>query len=206
MEELRSTDVLDKEIRADSVKKAEKILEKANETASALMEGVDQRVKESEESARKASKARVDLFEKNEGASVPLEKQRYLVSYINSSILDAIKNYFENMDPAKKLQVIENMARSCSSIVGDRTVSAVACGGLSVKDAESVVKKAFSAKANKVELSGRPNENSFDYGILVSTEDGKVRCRLTLEEKINEILGQKREQLALALFGGRLPE
>ena len=44
MEELRSTEVLDKEIRSDSVKKAEKILAKADESAKQLIDGVQARI------------------------------------------------------------------------------------------------------------------------------------------------------------------
>ena len=62
MEELRSTDILDKEIREDSQKKADKILAKAEETARALLNDVDSRISKAEEDARKASEDRLDIF------------------------------------------------------------------------------------------------------------------------------------------------
>ena len=72
MEELRSTDILDKEIREDSQKKADKILAKAEETARALLNDVDSRISKAEEDARKASEDRLDIFRRNVNASHPL--------------------------------------------------------------------------------------------------------------------------------------
>ena len=72
MEELRSTDILDKEIREDSQKKADKILAKAEETARALLNDVDSRISKAEEDARKASEDRLDIFRRNVNASLPL--------------------------------------------------------------------------------------------------------------------------------------
>ena len=43
-------------------------------------------------------------------------------------------------------------------------------------------------------------------GCIITSEDLKIKCRATLEEKIAEIKEQYTEDLALALFGGRLPE
>ena len=43
-------------------------------------------------------------------------------------------------------------------------------------------------------------------GIILSTDDSKIKCRLTLDEIIKEMLDEKSEELSLALFCGRLPE
>ena len=49
MEELRSTEILDKEIEADARKKAAKIVAKAESEAKSIIEGVDDRVKKAVE-------------------------------------------------------------------------------------------------------------------------------------------------------------
>ena len=126
MEELRSTDILDKEIREDSQKKADKILAKAEETARALLNDVDSRISKAEEDARKASEDRLDIFRRNVNASLPLEKQRCLVSYINDSVVDAIKKYFENADSSKKEQIIEKLLKNPKSVTGVSRVYALA--------------------------------------------------------------------------------
>ena len=83
MEELRSTDVLDREIRADSEKKASEILSRAEENAKSILSEVQERILKAKEEVDAASKKRLGVLEKNLNASLPLEKQRYLVSFIN---------------------------------------------------------------------------------------------------------------------------
>ena len=206
MEELRSTAVLDKEIRKDSKKKAEKILAKAEESAKALIEEVQSRVKKAGEDAENASKARIAVFERNDIASIPLEKQRFLVSYINDSIVEAMKDYFQKIDSSKKDRIIEGLVEKVKSILGDSKVNAVVHGELKTAAAKKILKKSLGDKVLDVSYENTVGDNIFDYGIILSSEDGRITCRLTLEEKINELLGEKREKLALSLFGGRLPE
>lgn len=206
MEELRSTAVLDKEIRIDSKKKAEKILAKAEESAKALIEEVQSRVKKAGEDAENASKARIAVFERNDIASIPLEKQRFLVSYINDSIVEAMKDYFQKIDSSKKDRIIEGLVEKVKSILGDSKVNAVVHGELKTAAAKKILKKSLGDKVLDVSSENTVGDNIFDYGIILSSEDGRITCRLTLEEKINELLGEKREKLALSLFGGRLPE
>ena len=206
MEELRSTAVLDKEIRIDSKKKAEKILAKAEESAKALIEEVQSRVKKAGEDAENASKARIAVFERNDIASIPLEKQRFLVSYINDSIVEAMKDYFQKIDSSKKDRIIEGLVEKVKSILGDSKVNAVVHGELKTAAAKKILKKSLGDKVLDVSSENTVGDNIFDYGIILSSEDGRITCRLTLEEKINELLGEKREKLALSLFGGRVPE
>ena len=63
MEELRSTEVLDKEIRADARKKAEKILDKADVDCRYIIEEVAQKVKEAEQVASEKTEERVLVYE-----------------------------------------------------------------------------------------------------------------------------------------------
>ena len=43
-------------------------------------------------------------------------------------------------------------------------------------------------------------------GCIITSDDLKTKCRATIEEKIAEIKEQNIQELALALFGGRMPE
>ena len=46
----------------------------------------------------------------------------------------------------------------------------------------------------------------FREGIILRAKDSSVTCRLTLDEKMKEILDDKSFELSSALFCGRLPE
>ena len=43
-------------------------------------------------------------------------------------------------------------------------------------------------------------------GVILVSDDKAVKIRLTLEEVITELIDKYRNELAVTLFGGRLPE
>ncbi|MGN0730105.1 hypothetical protein [Treponema sp.] len=212
MEELRSTEVLDKEIRSDSVKKAERILVKADESARQLIDGIQERIEKARLDAEKISAERIAVYEKNINASLPLEKQRYLVSYIYNSVLEALNKYLEAAGEKKRLLVLQSLCERAKKSVHGQQVSASVVG-FSVSEAEAMLKNIFhenlsSCEAGEVQLLAQEALDGFNIkeGIILKTQDGSVVCRLTLAEKVREILDEKRCVLAETLFGGRLPE
>ena len=140
MEELRSTEVLDKEIRSDSVKKAEKILAKADESAKQLIDGVQARIVKAKSDAEKISAEGIAVYEKNINASLPLEKQRYLVSFIYGSIIEAMNKYFESIGDKKRLLVIQSLCERAKKAIQEKKISAVVVG-FNLSDAESMLKE-----------------------------------------------------------------
>lgn len=212
MEELRSTEALDNEIRSDCRKKAERVLAKGNETAKALLDEVDSKIQQAEANATKAMEDRVALYEKNINASLPLEKQRYLVSYINDSIIDGINSYFDKISDAERLDLISHLVEKSKTVLGDAKVNALYIG-FDEKSVNEMLKKHLSSSLLRVE---KGKESLFAdeavkglkrrEGVILKTEDGKISCRLTLDEKVKELLDDKNYELSKALFGGRLPE
>ncbi len=212
MEELRSTDVLDKEIFADAKKKAEKILSQADETCSELLSGVDARVAEAKSKATADAQLVLDSFTKNISASFPLERERYLVSYIHNSLVDAINLYFEKAGEQKQLLVIQKLLERSKDVLGEGAVN-VKCIGIEKDAAEKLVSGTIKnpvqslEKADAVLISDEVVEGfNFRKGILISTVDGKVSCRMTLDQKVKELLDDYSFELAEALFNGRIPE
>ena len=125
---------------------------------------------------------------------------------VAEAVQHKMKNHIENLDSSKKEQLIENLAKKAKAVTGDAKVTAIATGNMTKASAEKILKNVYGTSCLKVEENHKHDDDLLAYGIILSTEDRKITCRLTLEEKTNEILSQKREQLALALFGGRLPE
>ena len=212
MEELRSTEVLDKEIREDARKKAEKILARAKESVEQELKNVGQRISEAEAEARKASAARVAAFEKNNIASLPLEKQRYVVSFVRSQIIKAVNEWLAECGDAKRLEIISGMIRKAEPVLTDVKKIDALVTGMRVPDAERIL----SALGKSLSSVSEADEDKFadehvpgllhHEGIVLSCDDGKIICRLTLDEKIREVLDSHSEELALALFKGRIPE
>ncbi len=206
MEELRSLEVLDQEIRTDSMKKAEKILSDAQQMALDIENSLSDRLQKAMEDAKKASDHIVSDYRENINASIPLEKQRYLVSYIDGEIRKAIDSYVLSMKTEVKHELLKNLVARIKPVVGERKFVYETVGSLDLSDADRIVGNVFDSGCFSGKKGYCRAENSLSYGIIVRTDDSKIICRLTLEEKVNEILHENRESLALALFGGRLPE
>lgn len=218
MEELRSTDVLDKEIIDESRKKAEKLLGKAEETSQALLSGVDKKIADAQVASEQASEKRLALYKKNVNASLPLEKERYLVSYIHGSVIEAMNSYFANVSIEKRLGILQGLVERAKPCLGGNSVNALVISldgehSVTLKAAETMLKNTLGAavaSVQKGDASALQGESVGGFlhneGIILKTTDGSVTCRLTLAEKVKELLEDKTYELAEALFGGRLPE
>ena len=128
MEELRSTEALDNEIRNDARKKAEQILKKAEETARSLIDSVKQKVQDEEALAQKNSDERLALYKKNKEAALPLEKQRYLVLNIHNAVIDAMNEYFDGLKEAERLDIIRILVERSKDLLAGKTFTAVIIG------------------------------------------------------------------------------
>ncbi|MCR5763655.1 MAG: hypothetical protein K6G00_09780 [Treponema sp.] len=212
MEELRSTEALDNEIRNDARKKAEKILEKAEETARSLIENVKQKVQEEEALARKNCDERLALYRKNKEASLPLEKQRYLVLNIHNAVIDAMNEYFDALKETERLDIIRILVERSKNLLTGKTFTALIVGFKKVS-ADRMLKKVLgksfaSSSLSDARIIADDAVKGFNRreGVVLQSEDGTMVCRFTLDEKIKEILDEYSRELAETLFCGRLPE
>lgn len=214
MEEIRSTDVLDREIVSDAKKKADKILSRAEETCRELLGGVGKRLEESRIQAQKSADSRLELYKKNEGASLPLEKERYEVSFVHGEVLEAINSYFEKAGEEKRLSVVQKLLERALPSLGKGAVHATVIS-FSKDPAEKMLRSILGERLETVETSPEalfaddfvPGLR-YHGGVILSVESehGEIVCRLTLDEKILEILDEYNFELAHALFGGRISE
>ncbi len=212
MEELRSTEILDKEIEADARKKAERILAKADEEIKTILDAVETRVKEASDQKEAFYAAKYNQIEKNLEASVPLEKERFLVSYYAECVSDAFNEYLENLGQKKRLELIGSRLVHFKDVLADKKLNA-AVFGFAVSDAKKLLEKnigknLLSVSEISFEKSGEEVYfgNAVHEGIVLESEDKFFKIRLTIDEIVRETLDEHNEELTKALFGGRLPE
>ncbi len=212
MEELRSTEALDKEIRNEARKRVNKVLASAKENARSLKNGVEKKLSDAEAEANRQSALRLELYRKNIDASIPLEKGRYLVSFIYESVMDAVNSYLASEGEGNRLKMIESLVeRSKVFLEGKKLVATVV--GFKLPAARAMLKRLLGTavvscvkgEAFLLEDEGLPGLK-FREGIILHAKDSSVHCRLTLDEKMKEILDDKSFELSTTLFGGRLPE
>ena len=102
MEELRSTEILDKEIEADARKKAEKILRKTEEESKKILESVSERLEAVKKEKSLFFDEKIKDFENDKLNSFPLEKQRFLVKFIQNAFSENINDFLNSLTNATK--------------------------------------------------------------------------------------------------------
>ena len=208
MEEFRSTEILDKEIQADARKKAEKILAKADVDCALLLEEVSGRIEKAKKELEDKYALKIAAFEKDLSATLPLEKERFLVSFIQSSIEKAINAYLAKLSDEEKIDLVLKKSVKIEDVLKSKKLNALYYGFQ-----ESLVKKTVGKKFNLIsvketEFNKMIIENDLGItdrkGIILESEDKAIRVRMTLSEVISQTQDKYRAELYSALFGERL--
>ena len=206
MEEFRSTEILDKEIQEDARRKAEKLLKRADEDCQKIMDELAARIEAVSKEKQAFYAARAEAIKKDLGAALPLEKERFLVSFIDSSILKGIYRFIDGLSSEKKIALLENLLKRYESKLADKKLT-VKFHGFE----QDELKKMFQKHFNKLNIDSCVSLNDDaakelhdEYGMIIESTDKSVRCRVTIDELIEEIVDTYRYEIAEALFGGRI--
>ncbi len=217
MEELRSTEILDKEIEADARKKAEKIQKNAEAECARILSSVDGRIKDAGETLASQYKSRIEKYEQNAKSALPLEEARFLVQFYADSVIGAFGEYLKNLGKEKRLSLIEKKCKKVVLLLSEKSKNAklkfrAKSFGLSDSEVRTVLDfpeiSLISVEETTFEKSGEEavRGNNIHEGIILESEDGTVRIRLTIEQILREIMDEYSEELATHLFGGTLPQ
>ncbi|MCR5062825.1 MAG: hypothetical protein K6A89_06020 [Treponema sp.] len=207
MQELRSTDILDKEIQADARKKADRILRQAEVDCEKIISSVSENIKKAEEDKTNFYSLKIQALENDKKATLPLEKERFQVSFMQQQIINGINNYLSSLSVEQQIKLAVGKF-DFSSVTKNVTAYIY---GFSVSDVEKVLNKNLGNKLlacketqfNKLvieEEAGLENPK----GIILEAEDLSFRCRLTVTQAVSKVLDKNRSELSQSLFGGQL--
>ena len=151
---------------------------------------------------------KIAAFENDQKAAVPLEKERFLVSFIQESINKAIDEYVESLTEEEKLSLVLKQLTKYEKNLKSGKVRAFVYGFDTALVKKALEKRLELVSCEKTEFNKLIVEkscgNSCKKGIILETEDRSVRCRLTFSELFSQIQDTYRKELYDALFGGRL--
>jgi len=208
MEELRSTEILDKEIYSDARKKAERILSKADVDCKLLLSDVDNRIAGARKEISEKNAEKINKFERDQNASLPLEKERFLVDFIQKSINKATDEFLDSLSEEERIEIVLMPLNKLKDVFDSKEVN-VSYYGFD----EKLVKKSLEKKLN-VKSYSRTDFNKIivendcgitnQKGLVVESCDKSVRVRFTLSEIISQIQDKYRVELYDALFAGKL--
>ena len=203
MEELRSTEILDREIQEDARKKAARMIADAEQQAADIRGAVKERIQKAREERQRVYAAKEAAFKADAQAAVPLKKERFLAEYEDTAVTDAINEYISGLKPAKKLELVKKLLAKYAPAFKNKKINAVV-NGFDIKTIKDAL-EAEAGKGNVLSCTQAPKGQDFE-GCIIETEDRSVKCRATISEFVNRIVDTDRYELASTLFGGRLPE
>ena len=205
MQELRSTEILDNEIRSEARRKAEALLKRADEECAQILAGVDKRIEEAKIEKQDFYAKKLAAFEKDIEASLPLEKQRLSLSFVQDQLVKALNKYLAALSQEERMQLVLKTCRT--SLLKNREFN-VFVYGFDLDKAEKEVRKLPGIKIlsfSKTEFGRIIIEEDIglekNEGIILESPDKALRCRLTLSQLFTDIMDKYRAQLNDALFG-----
>ena len=205
MQELRSTEILDNEIRSEARRKAEALLKRADEECAQILAGVDKRIEEAKIEKQDFYAKKLAAFEKDIEASLPLEKQRLSLSFVQDQLVKALNKYLAALSQEERMQLVLKTCRT--SLLKNREFN-VFVYGFDLDKAEKEVRKLPGIKIlsfSKTEFGRIIIEEDSglekNEGIILESPDKALRCRLTLSQLFTDIMDKYRAQLNDALFG-----
>lgn len=205
MQELRSTEILDKEIQSDARKKAEKILKQADAECMEIANSVETDIQKVKAEKQEFYNKKITAFKNDQNASMPLEKERFKVGYISETIFKYINEYLKNLSEDKRIELV---AKNFDFNTEKKFTAYVY--GFDVKKAQAFLSKRLGSKLLNCEQTkfGKIIVEE-DYGIenhegiVLESEDKLFRARLTVSEIVGQLLDKNRIELSDALFGGQ---
>lgn len=207
MEELRSTEILDREIQEDARKKAEKILKLADIESKAFIDAVPARIDHFRQEKQKEYARRLDVVKHDHEASVPLEKQRRIIFFVDKTVNDALSSWFSSIDTEQQLFLLQKHAARYVPVLEKKHIK-VFVFGYSENEIKKIVHTLFTKEAiNSITSLSKAEAvlRNVSQGFILESFDGSIICRVTIEEIKNTLLSEKREELADKLLQGRLP-
>ena len=208
MEELKSTEILEREIIEDARKKALRTLKLSEDTISVQNAKWEQKLAEN---IKKLEKKYIEEI-KTEGEKVmsrlPVDKKRAKIESIENMLNSAVENWYKSLTRTQILDLLgRELTKSKEQLTKNREQrterkeqkeeSSDICArisGLEIAEAEAILKQSnlMCAVSEIPSLSRYPS-------IVIDTED--VRITASIENMIEALLDDKRSELVTALVG-----
>ena len=213
MEELKSTEVLDKEILEDARLKAHKILLSADDALEAQVQDWDKRIETAINSIRQNYAERSEKIEEEIFARLPLDQRRLRSETAEKLILKAMEDFLHSLPREKLLSVLEReLMGRLRSWTGNRVqttlenVAALRIGkilesvtahysNLSLAEAEAILKKVPESESWELKEDG--DVHGFP-SITINTQSMKINA--SVRTAAAAILKARRAELASALL------
>jgi vacuolar-type H+-ATPase subunit E/Vma4 len=202
MEELQSTEVLDREILEDARRKAQRILKTADETAASGTRKWERKTERELKKVRDRYAARLEAGRNEIMARLPLDKRRTRLSKIETLLKDAASSYLAGLSRPKLLAILEAELKKRSGEMEDFPAleGKAAVRGLSGKEAASILKRAFRQSKWTIDAGENRRIAPGTFPAIVADTQA-ARITVSADIVMENLLRDKRAELAAALLG-----
>jgi vacuolar-type H+-ATPase subunit E/Vma4 len=200
MEEIASTDALEREILEDARRKGERILKDGDAEAQRL------RSEHAEKSAKALAaltedfRLRAERYHNENVARLPLEKGRMKATYVDRLLRAATERYLASLSEGDRAAFIEAILSRAAGLLAGGAVS-VRFKGMSPAAARTSVGRALP-RCTVTACDG--DESLPATGVILTSADGKLSVRATMDLVGEKLLDDHRGELAAALCGEAL--
>ncbi|MDR1909347.1 MAG: ATPase [Spirochaetaceae bacterium] len=212
MEELQSTEVLDREILEDARRKAQRILKAAGDEAAQADQAWEQRGNEALEELRQRHAARLEKARQEILARLPLDKRRARLERIDGLLREAGRRYLEGLDRARALGLLERELRLRAGALlpeegetGDGPLRVRCRRSMTEEEVRGIVEPLLPGRRLILEEEASGPDQTGGFPAL-SIDSGAVRVSVSAEATVEALLETRRGELASALLGGGSPD
>ncbi|MDR1655230.1 MAG: ATPase [Treponema sp.] len=201
MEELQSTEVLDREILEDARRKAFKILKGADDTVKANAQSWGKKSDEAVAGIERRYAARKKRSAQEIMARLPLDKRRAKAEHVEAFLLKSAENWYKTQPRERIIGLLETEMRSrLEEAPGSLSESCrLIYAGLEKAEAEAVIAGALGEASIPKSLS---LEKAHAPSLPALTLDSPaVKIKVSIEMILDFFLHEKREELVGALLG-----
>jgi len=224
MEEIRSTEVLDREILEDARKKAAKILKNTDDTLATQDRDWEKKTQEAVESIRNVYAERTKRETDEILARLPLDKRRLRTERAESLLVNAMNDFLSGLKRETLLSILERelLERFTDWAGREKGTSAmpaaqVRFSGLSLSETRELLKKVISELGRKAgnfapdktrvedwdlkeDAAGADVSAAHKFpSVVINTQSLKIIA--SVEDAAGTLLKEKRAELAAALLG-----
>ena len=209
MEELQSTEVLDREILEDARRKAQRILKAADEEATVSDKRWEKKTQKALAELNRRFEERLEMGRVEIMAHMPLDRRRLALERIDRLLHEAANSYLEGLDREKLLGILARELCERSAEIGEGEGENSVCGKpelkviyrfLSPEEAEGLLRKAFPDGSFSLGEGSAAYIHAGSFPGIVA-DSGTVRISVSADAAVETLLSEKREELAAALLG-----
>jgi vacuolar-type H+-ATPase subunit E/Vma4 len=202
MEELQSTDVLDREILEDARKKAGRILAAAEETIAAGAKSWEKRADRDIGELKKSFAARVAKARDELMARLPMDKRRAHSEKVEALLVAAMREYLESLSREQILTLLERDLRRCAAGLpaSDSGPLEARCRSLSREELARLLDAAFPGREWSFEKTAALHQVPGDLPALMVNSPA-ARITASVDVLAASLLEDSRAELVSALVG-----